>query len=65
MDDYDFVLELNPAVAPRYFQNIDADPTVWASKGKYANAVPKDGASGAVMPGFDPVALFYKDLRVS
>ena len=38
MDDYDFVLELNPAVAPRYFQNIDADPTVWASKGSERGA---------------------------
>ncbi|KAI0718445.1 Nrap protein [Cerioporus squamosus] len=60
--DYDFVVELNPALSPRYYQNVDADPSVWAAKGKYANALPKDTVS-AVMPGFDPMTMFHDDLK--
>ncbi|KAI0748842.1 Nrap protein [Fomes fomentarius] len=66
-DDYDFVLEVNPAGVPRYYQNLDADETVWAgAKGKYANALPKNGPlsiTSTAMPGFDPVATYFDDLK--
>ncbi|RDX41283.1 Nrap protein [Lentinus brumalis] len=61
-DDYDFVVELNLALSPRYYQNVDADASVWAAKGKYANALPKEPVS-AVMPGFDPMTMFHDDLK--
>ncbi|KAJ2972666.1 hypothetical protein NUW54_g12215 [Trametes sanguinea] len=62
VDHYDFVVELNPALSPRHHQLLDADPSVWASKGKYANALSKDSAA-ATMPGFDPIAMLYDDLK--
>ncbi len=37
---------------------------MWAAKGKYANALPKEPMS-AVMPGFDPMTMFHDDLKVS
>ena len=64
VDHYDFVIELNPALSTRYHQNIDANPSVWTSKIKYANAVSKDTPM-PVMPGFDPVSLLFDDLAVS
>ncbi|EIW56105.1 Nrap protein [Trametes versicolor FP-101664 SS1] len=60
-DYYDFVIELNPALSTRYHQKLDADPSVWAPKGKYANAIVK-GAAASIMPSFDPFAMFYGDL---
>ncbi|KAL7284370.1 hypothetical protein ACG7TL_001660 [Trametes sanguinea] len=62
VDHYDFVVELNPAISPRYYQQLDADSSVWASKGKYANALSKD-APAATLPGFDPFAMLYDDLK--
>ncbi|RPD65156.1 Nrap protein [Lentinus tigrinus ALCF2SS1-7] len=61
-DDYDFIVEVDPSLSPRYYQNVDADPSVWTVKGKYANASSKDPVS-AVMPGFDPLTMFYDDLK--
>lgn len=58
------MIELNPALSTRYHQKLDADPSVWAPKGKYANAIVK-GAAASVMPSFDPFAMFYGDLSVS
>ncbi|KAH9914177.1 Nrap protein [Epithele typhae] len=56
---YDAVIELDRTVAPRYYQNVDADTTVWAPRGKYANAPSRnDGGGGGPMPGFDPIAMY-------
>ncbi|CDO77351.1 hypothetical protein BN946_scf184786.g12 [Trametes cinnabarina] len=62
VDHYDFVVELKTALSPRYYQQLDADPSVWTSKNKYANAVDKD-SSPSIMPGFDPVSMLYDDLK--
>ncbi|KAL1939289.1 hypothetical protein VTO73DRAFT_10092 [Trametes versicolor] len=59
-DHYDFVIELNPALSTRYHQKLDADPSVWTPKGKYANAIVK-GAAASIMPSFDPFVMFYGD----
>ncbi|KAI0674034.1 Nrap protein [Trametes maxima] len=61
MDHYNFVIDLNPALATRNHHKLDADPSTWASKAKYANAIAKD-ASDFTMPSFDPFALLFDDL---
>lgn len=55
-------MELDPAVLPRYHQNIQADASVWARKGKYANAR-ADDETARLLPGFDPARLLYDDLK--
>ncbi|KAA1477008.1 Nrap protein [Dentipellis sp. KUC8613] len=62
VDDYDFVVQLEPSVLPRYTQNVVADPTAWARKGKFANLQRQDGTP-IVRPGFDPAQLFLDDVK--
>lgn len=63
-EDYDFVAELDPSVLPRYYQNVGASPSGWASKAKYANSALASSVA-PVLPGFDPAATLFADLRVS
>ncbi|TBU24395.1 Nrap protein [Dichomitus squalens] len=60
-EDYDFVAELNPAVLPRSYQSVEADPSIWAAKAQYANAGLANSTS-SVLPGFDPAAALFRDL---
>ncbi|KAI0759414.1 Nrap protein [Trametes elegans] len=63
VDHYDFVVELNPALSTRAHQHLDADASLWAAKGKYANAILKEPSAGAAtMPGFDPFGMLFDDL---
>ncbi|THH22517.1 hypothetical protein EUX98_g8176 [Antrodiella citrinella] len=62
VQQYDFIVELNPALLPRYHQNIIADPTVWARKAKYANVEVAEGSHSATQPGYDPAQLLFNDL---
>ena len=66
-EDYDFVVQLNRSVLPRYHLNIAADASVWEKSGKYANTrVTTSGEStGPLRPGFDPAQWFFSDLKVS
>lgn len=59
-DDYDIVLELDPAVLPRYYQNIDPDESVWS---KSRVDLPTDGDTVS-RPGFDPARMLFNDLQV-
>ncbi|KAG1721200.1 Nrap protein [Suillus paluster] len=56
-DDYDIIIKLNPAVLPRYYQNINAESSVWT----------RDTHLGIIestpRPGFDPLPLFLADLQ--
>ncbi|KAH9855524.1 Nrap protein [Lenzites betulinus] len=61
VDKYDFVIELSPAHSTRAHHLVDADPSTWAPKTKYANSI-LNGSATPLMPGFDPLALFYDDL---
>ncbi|KAJ7510322.1 Nrap protein [Mycena galericulata] len=58
-DDYDFIIRMNPAVLPRYAQNIDSS---LATSGRYAN-LPREDSPAAPRPGFDPARLLYDDLQ--
>ncbi|KAH9912225.1 Nrap protein [Fomitopsis serialis] len=60
---YDFVVELEPALLPRYAQSVEADPAVWARNRKYANARAEDGGGAQLLVGFDPARMFYEDLK--
>jgi U3 small nucleolar RNA-associated protein 22 len=63
-EDYDLIIQLKPAVLPRYFQNVVVDPVVWSQKGGYANMQPRmDDLTPR--PGFDPAQLLFDDLKVS
>jgi U3 small nucleolar RNA-associated protein 22 len=59
-EDYDFVVKLQPAVLPRYFQNVAANPSIWA---KHACDPSVDGEA-TLRPGFDPVEAYLDDLTV-
>ena len=60
-EDYDFIVKLQPTVLPRYFQNIAANPSIWADKNVYLS--PENG-EGSLRPGFDPVEAYLDDLTV-
>ena len=64
-DDYDFLIQLNPKVLPRYFHNINPDNNLILTKrggGSRIYANKKDVI--AVLPGFDPARLLFDDLQV-
>ncbi|KDQ16670.1 hypothetical protein BOTBODRAFT_30589 [Botryobasidium botryosum FD-172 SS1] len=65
LDDYDFVIHMDPSVLPRYYQNVVADSSVWSSKTKYINLVPKDKPKEESQPkvDWDPGMLFFRDLE--
>jgi U3 small nucleolar RNA-associated protein 22 len=60
-EDYDFVIKFRPALLPRYFQSITANPSHWADKNAYA---PLTDGVGPLRPGFDPVEAYLDDLTV-
>ena len=63
--DYSFLIDIDPARAPRYVQNLRFDETICAKKGRYANAIALSQESEVpLMPDFDPVQMFYSDLKV-
>ena len=64
-DDYDVVVQLNPTILPRYYQNIVADVSVWKA-GKYANSsiLQQNEEQGPLLPCFDPARLLFNDLQV-
>ncbi|PIL27250.1 hypothetical protein GSI_10394 [Ganoderma sinense ZZ0214-1] len=62
-EDYDFVAELDPGVLSRYYQNVSANPSAWSSKTKYVN-IALASSVAPVLPGFDPAATLFADLKV-
>ncbi|KAI0292587.1 Nrap protein [Russula brevipes] len=58
-EDYDFVIKFRPALLPRYFQNISANPSHWADNHAYA---PHTDGVEPLRPGFDPVEAYLDDL---
>ncbi|KAJ2925593.1 hypothetical protein H1R20_g11503, partial [Candolleomyces eurysporus] len=70
-EDYDFLVQLNPAVLPRYVHNIAADEKLLRKGGKFANAVaknqdqPKNQDQELVRPGFDPARSLFDDLQTT
>jgi len=64
-NDYDFLIHLNPSVAPRYIENLHADPSLWKSATKYANVMMDTASVYGTVPRvqFDPVGLLFEDIR--
>ena len=63
-DDYDFLVQLNPKVLPRYFHNINPDNSLLLKRGIYANKFHEKDNMAVVLPGFDPARLLFDDLQV-
>ena len=61
--DYDFIIHLNTAVLPRYYQNVAADGEKLSKHGKYSNPMSTE-LDTVVRPGFDPARSFFFDLQV-
>ncbi|KAH7323328.1 Nrap protein [Rhizoctonia solani] len=59
LTDYDFVIRLNPAVLPRYGENIAADERVWTGSRGFAN----NREDTTPLVGFDPAAEYLADLQ--
>ncbi|CAA7262477.1 unnamed protein product [Cyclocybe aegerita] len=62
-DDYDVLIQLDPAVLPRYVHNINAEEKLFTRRGKYANRMLEDQNDATVLPGFDPAQLLFNDLQ--
>lgn len=62
-DDYDFIVEMDPLVLPRYSQNILVDASLLERHSKYANKTGV-GENVSILPGFDPAELLVQDLQV-
>jgi len=60
-DDYDFLVQLDPKVLPRYFHNIYSDNNLLLKRGKYANKLNEKEIP--VLPEFDPARLLFDDLQ--
>ncbi|KAI9456746.1 Nrap protein [Russula earlei] len=58
-EDYDFVVKLQPAVLPRYFQNVTTTPSILADKHAYTTPTHDEWP---LRPGFDPVGTYLDDL---
>lgn len=63
-EDYDFLIQLDIAVLPRYFQNVSVDPCVLSKTGTYGNSSLEETFSARTRPGFDPAQLLFDDLKV-
>ena len=62
-DDYDFIVEMEPLVLPRYSQNVLVDANLLERQSKYANKTVV-GENVSILPGFDPAELLVQDLQV-
>ncbi|KAI0916701.1 hypothetical protein AcV5_003115 [Taiwanofungus camphoratus] len=63
VEHYDFIIDLDPAILPRYVQSVAVDQGIWAKKGKYANIQSTEYQHRPLLPGFDPAQFLYNDLR--
>jgi len=62
-NDYDFLLQMDPSMLPRYLHNVNVDTNLLTKRGKYANKTQEQDAA-TVLPGFDPAKFFFNDLQV-
>ena len=62
-DDYDFLLQMDTSMLPRYLHNVNIDTNLLTKRGKYANKTQEQDAI-KVLPGFDPAMFFFNDLQV-
>jgi U3 small nucleolar RNA-associated protein 22 len=62
-EDYSLILRLDPLALPRYYQNVNADESVWLKKSKYTN-MPLSSADGTIMVNFDVADMLRQDLQV-
>ena len=64
LDDYDFIIHLNPKVLPKYSLNVDAKEDIWAQSTKYKNITEESVYGTEIRVDFDPASLFVVDLQV-
>jgi hypothetical protein len=67
MDHYDILIHIDTAALNRCHQSVTANDAVltpFAGR-KFANIPNESDDSAVAWPGFDPVALFGEDLKVS
>jgi len=62
-NDYDFLLQMDTSMLPRYLHNVNVDTNFLTKRGKYANKTQEQDAA-KVLPGFDPARFFFNDLQV-
>ena len=62
-NDYDFLLQMDTSMLPRYLHNVNVDTNLLTKRGKYANKTQEQDAA-KVLPGFDPARFFFNDLQV-
>ncbi|KXN85109.1 U3 small nucleolar RNA-associated protein 22 [Leucoagaricus sp. SymC.cos] len=61
-EDYDFIVQLDPSLLPRYMHNVAVNPDKLSKRGKYANKM-LDGQDPVVRPGLDPARMLFDDLQ--
>jgi len=62
-NDYDFLLQMDTSILPRYLHNVNVDTNLLTKRGKYANKTQEQDAA-KVSPGFDPARFLFNDLQV-
>lgn len=62
-DDYDFIVQLEPSLLPRYLHNVTVNPAKFVKRGanKLLNSL---NLNETVRPGFDPARMLFDDLQV-
>lgn len=60
VDDYDFIVQLEPSLLPRYLHNVAGSPDKLI---KHNNGL-LSGSNEIIRPGFDPARMLFDDLQV-
>lgn len=61
--DYDFLVNLDESLLPRYHHNVMADASLLSKRGRPTNS--SDASENiTTSPGLDPAKLLFNDLRV-
>jgi U3 small nucleolar RNA-associated protein 22 len=64
-DDYDFIIQLDRKILPRYAQNICFDESTFTRKGASTYINLMETEKSTITAGLDPAELFRGDLMVS
>ena len=63
VDDYDFIVQLEPSLLPRYLHNVTGNSDKLTKRGQHTNG-PLDDSNEIIRPGFDPARMLFDDLQV-
>lgn len=60
VDDYDFIVQLESDLLPRYLHNVTGSPDKLTKRGQHTHGLLNE----IIRPGFDPARMLFDDLQV-